>query len=147
MPIENRELEAGTRLVARYNKQARTCAVVETADGLRYRIDDGTEHRSPSSAGKEITGGVAVNGWRFWSVEGSEQAKAVRTAKARKAKAAKPAKKAAAKTTKKGKGAKPAKKRVARAATKGDAYGCGVCGEAFPTMKAATKHALMHTSA
>ena len=65
--IENRELAAGTRLVARFKKEARTCEVVETADGLRYRLDDGSEHKSPSSAGKAVTGG-ACNGWRFWSI-------------------------------------------------------------------------------
>ena len=75
MPIENRELAAGTRLVARYKKQDRTCEVVETADGLRYRLDDGTEHRSPSSAGKAAMDGVACNGWRFWSIEGTEKPK------------------------------------------------------------------------
>src|SRR5712692_36222 len=74
MPIENRELAAGTRLVARYKKQDRTCEVVETAGGARYRLDDGTEHRSPSSAGKAGTGG-ACNGWVFWSVEGTEKPK------------------------------------------------------------------------
>ena len=75
MPIENRELAAGTRLVARYKKQDRTCEVVETAEGLRYRLDNGTEHKSPSSAGKAAMDGVACNGWRFWSVAGTEPAK------------------------------------------------------------------------
>lgn len=36
MPIENRELAAGTRLVARYKKQDRTCEVEEPlSSGLR----------------------------------------------------------------------------------------------------------------
>ncbi len=68
VPIENREIAAGTVLVARYKKADRTCEVVETPDGLRYRLDDGTEHRSPSSAGKTAMGGVACNGYRFWSI-------------------------------------------------------------------------------
>ena len=50
---------------------------------------------------------------------------------------------AKAKAAKKG-NAKSAKK--PRAAAKGDSYGCGACGESFPTMKAATAHALTHTS-
>ena len=61
MPIENRDLEPGTVLTARYKKQHRTCAVVQTDAGLRYKLDDGTEHKSPSSAGKAVTGG-ACNG-------------------------------------------------------------------------------------
>ena len=71
MPIENRNLEAGTRLVVRHKKQEHTCEVVQTADGLRYRLENGKEFNRPSSAGREITGGVAVNGWRFWSLDGT----------------------------------------------------------------------------
>jgi len=151
MPIENRNLEAGTRLVARYKKADRTCEVVETAEGLRYRLDDGTEHRSPSSAGKAAMDGVACNGWRFWSIEGTEKPKREPKAKVEKpAKAEKPAKptmkKAPAKKAAKGKGKKAAKKKVARAAAKGDSYGCGVCPETFPTQKKAVAHALTHTA-
>ena len=141
MPIENRDLAAGTRLVVRHKKQEYTCEVVKTKDGLRYRLKDGKEFSSPSSAGREITGGVAVNGWRFWSIEGTlPERKAKAEPKAKTAKKA-PAKKAA-------KGKKAAKKgKSARAATKGDAYGCGVCPETFPTQKKAVAHALTHTSA
>ncbi len=35
VPIENREMAAGTVLVARYETADRICEVVETADGLR----------------------------------------------------------------------------------------------------------------
>jgi hypothetical protein len=142
MPIDNRELAAGTGLVARYKKQDRTCEVVETADGLRYRLDDGTEHRSPSSAGKAVTGG-SCNGWVFWSVEGTEKpklepkAKADKPAKAKKEPAAKKPAKASAKKSGKGKSA-----RMATA----ESYGCGVCPETFPTMKKATAHAMTHTA-
>jgi hypothetical protein len=145
MPIENRELPAGTRLVARYKKQDRTCEVVETADGLRYRLDDETEHRSPSSAGKAVTGG-ACNGWVFWSVEGTEQpkrepkAKADKPARAKKEPAAKkPAKKG-------GKAKSPKKGKAHRAAATGDSFGCGVCPETFPTQKKAVAHTLTHTA-
>ena len=123
MPLENRNLDTGTRLVARYRKQDRTCEVVQTDDGLRYRLDDGTEHSSPSSAGRAVTNGVAVNGWRFWSLEGNLKP----AAKPKNAKKA-PARRSGSK--------KPSAK------PKADAYGCGVCPETFATMKAATKHAV-----
>ena len=150
MPLENRNLEPGTVLVARYKKQDRTCEVVQTDDGLRYRLDDGTEHKSPSSAGKAAMGGVACNGWRFWSLKGAEKPK--REPKAEKPAKAPTTKKTPAKAAPKAKGkkaakAKPAKKpKAARMAAKGDSYGCGACGESFPTMKAATQHALTHTA-
>jgi len=146
MPLENRNLEPGTVLVARYKGKDRTCEVVQTEDGLRYRLDDGTEHKSPSSAGKQAMGGVACNGWRFWSLAGTE--KPARKAKTAKPKAepkpkAKPAKPKAKKDGK-AKGAKKAKSHAMRA--KGDSYGCGACSETFPTQKAAVAHALTHTS-
>ncbi len=162
MPIEDRKLEAGTRLVARYKKQDRTCEVVETTEGLRYRLDDGTEHRSPSSAGKAAMDGVACNGWRFWSVEGTEKPKREPKAKADKPKrepkpkaekpvkakkepaAKKPAKTKAAK--KKGGKATGAKKGKAARAASDASYGCGVCPETFPTQKTAVAHALTHTA-
>src|SRR5438128_8494584 len=91
VPIEDRDLRVGTALVARYKKSDRTCEVVETPDGVRYRLDDGTEHKSPSSAGKAAMDGVACNGWRFWSVQGPEPAR-------REPKAEKPTKTGKAKT-------------------------------------------------
>jgi len=158
MPLENRNLEPGTVLVARYKKQERSCEVVQTDDatpgsaqsGIRFRLDDGTEHRSPSSAGKAAMGGVACNGWRFWSLQGDlKPAKAAKEPKAEKPAKA-PAKKAAKKTAAK-KGAKKAAKegkggkKAARMASAGS-YGCGACGQEFPSMKLATEHALMHTA-
>jgi hypothetical protein len=69
MPIENRNLPVGTRLVARYKKQEYRATVVEGEDGgLRYRLEDGREFKSLSSAGSAVMGDVACNGWRFWSV-------------------------------------------------------------------------------
>src|SRR5881392_2513847 len=107
MTIEDRDLKLGTVLVARYKKQDRTCEVVETPDGVRYRLDDGTEHKSPSSAGKAAMDGVACNGWRFWSVQGTEPArreakadKPTKTSKAKPAKKVSAKKKAAAKKPK-----------------------------------------------
>ena len=75
MAIEDRSLKAGTKLVARYKGKEHTAEVVETEEGLRYRLEDGREFKSPSSAGSAIMGGSACNGWRFWSVAGTEAAK------------------------------------------------------------------------
>jgi hypothetical protein len=149
MPIEDRKMAAGTVLVARYKKAERTCEVVETPEGLRYRLDDGTEHKSPSSAGKAAMGGIAANGWRFWSVQGTEAPK-----REPKAKADKPAKEPAAKkptakkpAAKKGKAKSAKKPKAQRAASKsGDSYGCGVCPETFGSQKAAVAHAMTHTA-
>ena len=72
MPIENRDLKPGTRLVARYKKQGHRAEVVAGEEGkVRYRLEDGREFKSPSAAGTAITG-KACNGWAFWSVEGAE---------------------------------------------------------------------------
>jgi hypothetical protein len=68
MPIENRNLVVGTRLVAKYKKVSYLCEVVETDAGVRYRLDDGRAFKSPSAAGTAVLGGQACNGWRFWSV-------------------------------------------------------------------------------
>ncbi len=158
MPLERRNLEIGTMLRARYKGKERTCEVVQTADGPRYRLDDGREFASPSSAGKAAMGGVSCNGWRFWSIEGTEKPKRTPTAKADKP--AKAKKESAAKPTPHGKPAKTkaAPKKVAktkrakkgkamRAAAKSDAsYGCGACGATLPTMKAATQHAMTHAA-
>jgi hypothetical protein len=72
MPLVNRNLTPGTVLVARSKGKQRRCEVVLAADGLRYRLDDGTEHKSPSAAAKTAMGGVSSNGWRFWSLAESE---------------------------------------------------------------------------
>jgi len=69
MAIENRNLEAGVRLVARYKGEAHTAEVVSSVQGVRYRLADGREFKSPSAAGSAVMGGIACNGWRFWSLE------------------------------------------------------------------------------
>ena len=74
MPIENRNLEAGTRLVATYKKQTYVCKVEKREDGkLEYVLDDGRRFASPSAAGSAVMVGSACNGWRFWTVEGEER--------------------------------------------------------------------------
>ena len=68
MPIENRNLEPGTKLAARYKGETHTAEVVQTEDGIRYRTADGELFKSPSKAGSHVMKGVACNGWRFWSL-------------------------------------------------------------------------------
>jgi hypothetical protein len=74
MPVENRNLEPGTRLVANYKKTRYVCTVEagEEEGSLAFVLEDGSRHKSPSAAGSKVMGGKAVNGWRFWSVEGDE---------------------------------------------------------------------------
>ena len=74
MAIEDRNLTVGTRLVANYRKQAHAC-MVENADeggGILFVLEDGKRYKSASSAASAVMGGKAVNGWRFWSVQGAE---------------------------------------------------------------------------
>ena len=85
MSIENRNLKAGTKLVARYKGKEHSAEVVKTADGVRYRLENGREFKSPSSAGSAVMGGAACNGWRFWSLAG-EAARAAKKAPAKKRK-------------------------------------------------------------
>ena len=143
MPLENRNLEPGTVLSARYKKEERTCEVVQTEDGLRFKTDDGELFKSPSSAAKHVMGGIAANGWRFWSIAGTEKPAREPKAKSPKSETKAPAvKKGAAKKTKAAK-----KPKAVRAASKSDAsYGCGVCPATFGSQKAAVSHALTHTS-
>jgi leucyl aminopeptidase (aminopeptidase T) len=86
MPLENRNLEAGTRLAARYKGTTYTCEVVQTEEGLRYRLEDGREFKSPSSAASAVMGGMAANGWRFWSLAEALAEKAAAPKKERQSK-------------------------------------------------------------
>ncbi len=81
MAIEDRNLAPGTKLVARYKGEEYAAEVVKTEEGVRYRLEDGREFKSPSSAGSAVMGGSACNGWRFWSLAGSEEAKPKKAAK------------------------------------------------------------------
>ena len=69
MAIENRTLEAGTKLIAKYKKEEHRATVIAgEEEKLNYRLVDGREFKSLSSAGTAITN-KACNGWTFWSVE------------------------------------------------------------------------------
>ena len=77
MAIEDRNLEPGTKLIAKYKKEEYKAEVIAGEDGkVKYRLADGREFKSPSSAGTAITN-KACNGWAFWSVEagGAQTAK------------------------------------------------------------------------
>ena len=75
MPIENRDLPAGTRLEATYKKVRYVCTVEAGEDGkLAFVLEDGKRFTSPSAAGSVVMGGTACNGWRFWTVEGAPPA-------------------------------------------------------------------------
>ena len=87
MTIEDRNLKAGMVLVARYKGDNYRCEVEDTPEGIRYKLlenEGTTTHKSPSAAGSAIMRGNACNGWRFWSVEGSEPAPKTRGRKPKK---------------------------------------------------------------
>jgi Restriction Enzyme Adenine Methylase Associated len=72
-----KNLAAGTKLLVRYKGEQHTAAVVSGEDGkIRFRLADGREFKSPSAVGSAVMGGVACNGWRFWSLGGGESAEA-----------------------------------------------------------------------
>ncbi len=70
IPIENRNLEPGTKLIARYRKETYHALVIAGEGGqVRYTLtpSDGWEFKSPSSLGTAVTQ-KSCNGWVFWSV-------------------------------------------------------------------------------
>ena len=95
MPIEGGlrdKLEPGTVLVAKYKGAEHSAEVFWDDEGkMRYRLEDGREFKSPSAAASAVMGGIAANGWRWWSLQGEateEPPKPVKVSKARKPKAA-----------------------------------------------------------
>ena len=69
MAIENRDLEPGTKLIAKYKKEEYRAEVVAEEEGkVKFRLADGKEFKSLSSTGTAITN-KACNGWAFWSIE------------------------------------------------------------------------------
>jgi transcription elongation factor Elf1 len=144
-------------LVARYKGQTYSAEVVQTEDGLRYRLEDGREFKSPSSAGSAVMGGVACNGWRSWSLEGQVPARKEPKAKAR----------TKGKTKAEGKARRfacprcgltyptaeraancPCDKEEAQEPPAEAAIGCGECAETFATLAEASEHfATAHAAA
>ena len=69
MGITDRNLRPGTKLISHHKKGEHQAEVICGEDGKPvYRLADGREFKSPSSAGTAITG-KACNGWAFWSLE------------------------------------------------------------------------------
>jgi hypothetical protein len=164
--IENRNLEPGTVLVARYKKQEYRAEVRAGEDGKVLIWWDGQSFKSLSAAGSAVMGGVACNGWRFWSLEGAEEAKPAKPGKVPKAptvpkastkpkgeaepKARKAPETVKAKPKGKGKGKSEAKpKSKPKAEGKGEAkadpkpkkpIGCAECPKEFPTSREVAEH-------
>lgn len=84
MPINDRNLTAGTELAARYKGEIYSCTVIAAQDGgVAYRLHDFTKDNdaivrsdgahidlgTPSAAGTAVLNGQACNGWRFWSLK------------------------------------------------------------------------------
>ncbi len=67
MATTKEQIHAGQTLVAKYKKQQHTCEVVEHDGRLRFVLPKGRVFKSPSAAGKAVTG-TATNGYRFWSI-------------------------------------------------------------------------------
>ena len=67
-------LTGGTRLVANYRRQAHACMVEKRDEGggVLFVLEDGRKFKSASAAASAVMGGKAVNGWRFWSVQGTK---------------------------------------------------------------------------
>jgi hypothetical protein len=101
MAIENRNLEVGTRLVANYKKQTYLCTIeaAEDGNGVVFALEGGKKFKSPSAAGSAVMGGKAVNGWRFWSLDGEAPVGGPAPATAEPVATEKPAKAARRKST------------------------------------------------
>jgi len=67
MATTKEKIRAGQTLVAKYKKQQHTCEVVEHDGRLYFVLPKGRVFKSPSAAGKAVTG-TATNGYRFWSI-------------------------------------------------------------------------------
>ena len=133
MSIADRGLKPGITLVARYKKtEYRAEVVAGEGDKVLYRLKDGREFKSPSAAGSAVMGGVACNGWRFWSLDGDlPSQKATRTPTAAKGTASKA----------KGKGKAKAQVTGPRDGTRVDSpVACGDCGQDFADSRAAAEH-------
>lgn len=62
------KLTIGTVLVAKYKKQEHRLQVVAVDPPLYQLVTSGKTFKSPSAAGSAVMGGIACNGWRFWSL-------------------------------------------------------------------------------
>ena len=119
MTIEDRNLEPGTKLAARYKGQAHSVLVLKDDEGkLGFELDNGTIYKSLSKAGSDVMNGTACNGWRFWSLEGDLPEKKEAASKEAKGKVVKLIKRV------------PNQKGVDEGSTK---WFCGACMKSFVT--------------
>jgi hypothetical protein len=82
MPITDRSIIKipGTRLKATYKGIEYSAVVLENGNiNIDSDFAQQVEFKSLSAAGSAIMGGIACNGWRFWSVEGQESTTATPT--------------------------------------------------------------------
>ncbi len=88
---QRKAMAAGQTLTAKYKGTEHTAEVVVGEGGkLLYRLADGREFKSPSSAGSAVMGGTACNGWRFWSLAADATKTASKPAKPESAKPERP---------------------------------------------------------
>ncbi len=67
MTTTKEQIRAGQTLVAKHKKQQYTCEVVERDGRPYFVLPKGRVFKSPSAAGKAVTG-TATNGYRFWTI-------------------------------------------------------------------------------
>src|SRR6266545_5052366 len=159
MAIQDRNLNVGTKLYARYKGQTYRAEVVLNPNAagdrpIAYKVEGKDElFKSPSAAGTAITD-KACNGWAFWSVgDGSENTGPVTSTKTRPASKVTPAPKPQTKgrgrkaeTAEPPSAAEPEASNQARddaptaAADDGKPVTCAECHETFSGVAAATEH-------
>lgn len=71
MSIEDRKLVGIAAVEARYKSETfRLTVERDAADNLSFLDKTGIRYKSLSAAGSAVMGGIACNGWRFWTPEG-----------------------------------------------------------------------------
>ncbi len=142
--IENRNLKPGTVLIKRYKRRDYRCEVVKGEGGkLAFRVGR-KEYPSPSAAGSAVMGGVACNGWTWWTVEGAEKLKTSKKPNAAtnaipSARKVKRAPKAGRRVTKPKGPARTAKGEEPSERVEKPVH-CGECGQEFKTGREAAAH-------
>ena len=117
---QRKAIAAGQTLTAKYKGTQYAVEVVEGEGGkLLYRLGDGREFKSPSSAGSAVMGGSACNGWVFWRVDDRTAGAATKPAKAT---------------------VKPAAKKPAKTTAKVERQRCDTCGKSFVSAKQLEHH-------
>lgn len=81
--VDRAQVRPGVTLIGKLKGVEYACRVKEAPGGAegavfvldRKQVPDGTilTHKTPSGAAQAVMGGIAANGWRFWSIKGGEQ--------------------------------------------------------------------------